>query len=106
VEPGSSVESVSEVIAAAAIAGAALHVVHVNSSCMADAPGRLEMIAGGRGRGLDVTVEGYPYGAGMTDLKSAVFNPGWQQRLGINEHEPAIPETGERLSPEAVPRDR
>jgi N-acyl-D-aspartate/D-glutamate deacylase len=106
VEPGSSVESISEVIAAAAIAGAALHVVHVNSSCMADAPECLEMIAGARARGLDVTVEGYPYGAGMTDLKSAVFNPGWQQRLGIAEHELAIPETGERLTPESFTRYR
>jgi amidohydrolase family protein len=106
VEPGSSVESISEVIAAAAIAGAALHVVHINSSCMADAPECLEMIAGARARGLDVTVEGYPYGAGMTDLKSAVFNPGWQQRLGIAEHELAIPETGERLTPESFTRYR
>src|SRR4029078_677081 len=99
VEPGSSVESISEVIAAAAIAGAALHVVHVNSSCMADAPECLEMIAGARARGLDVTVEGYPYGAGMTDLKSAVFNPGWQQRLRHPGHELAVPQTRERGPP-------
>jgi N-acyl-D-aspartate/D-glutamate deacylase len=106
VEPGSSIESVSEVIAAAAISGAALHVVHINSSCLADAPECLQMIAGARARGLDITVEGYPYGAGMTDLKSAVFNPGWQQRLGIAEHDIAIPETGERLTPESFARYR
>jgi len=106
VEPGSSIESVAEVIAAAAITGAPLHVVHVNSSCMADSPECLQMIAGARARGLDVTAEGYPYGAGMTDLKSAVFNPGWQQRIGITEHELAIPETGERLTPESFARYR
>lgn len=105
-EPGSSIESVGEVIAAAAVTGAALHIVHINSSCLADVPECLRMIAGARARGLDVTVEGYPYGAGMTDLKSAVFNPGWQQRLGITERELSIPETGEQLTPESFARYR
>lgn len=105
-EPGSSVESVGEVIAASAVTGAALHIVHINSSCTADAPECLAMIAGARARGLDVTVEGYPYGAGMTDLKSSVFNPGWQQKIGVTEHDVAIPETGERLTAESFARYR
>ena len=106
IEPGSSIESVGEVIAAAAVTGAALHIVHINSSCLADVPECLRMIAGARARGLDVTVEGYPYGAGMTDLKSAVFNPGWQQRLGISERDVSIPETGEALTPESFAKYR
>ena len=105
-EPGSSIESVGEVIAAAAVTGAALHIVHINSSCTADAPECLAMIGGARARGLDVTVEGYPYGAGMTDLKSSVFNPGWQQKIGVTEHDVAIPETGERLTPETFAKYR
>jgi len=106
VEPGSSIESVGEVIAASAVTGASLHIVHINSSCTADAPECLRMIAGARARGLDVTVEGYPYGAGMTDLKSSVFNPGWQQKIGVTEHDVAIPETGERLTAESFARYR
>jgi len=105
-EPGSSIESIGEVIAASAVTGAALHIVHINSSCTADAPECLRMIAGARARGLDVTVEGYPYGAGMTDLKSSVFNPGWQQKIGVTEHDVAIPETGERLTPESFAKYR
>jgi N-acyl-D-aspartate/D-glutamate deacylase len=105
-EPGSSIESVGEVIAAAAVTGASLHIVHVNSSCLADAPECLRMVGGARARGLDVTVEGYPYGAGMTDLKSSVFNPGWQQKIGVTEHDVAIPETGERLTAESFARYR
>ena len=105
-EPGSSIESVGEVIAAAAVTGAALHIVHINSSCTADAPECLRMIAGARARGLDVTVEGYPYGAGMTDLKSGVFNSGWQQKIGVTERDVAIPETGERLTPETFAKYR
>jgi N-acyl-D-aspartate/D-glutamate deacylase len=106
IEPGSSIESVGEVIAAAAVTGAPLHIVHINSSCLADVPECLRMIAGARARGLDVTVEGYPYGAGMTDLKSSVFNPGWQQRLGITERELSIPQTGEQLTAESFARYR
>jgi hypothetical protein len=64
VEPGSSIESVNEVVGAAAISGAALHVVHVNSICLADSPECLAMMAGARARGLDVTTEAYPYTAG------------------------------------------
>jgi N-acyl-D-aspartate/D-glutamate deacylase len=106
IEPGSSIESVGEVIAAAAVTGSSLHIVHINSSCTADAPECLRMIGGARARGLDVTVEGYPYGAGMTDLKSSVFNPGWQQRIGVTEHDVAIPETGERLTAESFAKYR
>ena len=98
VEPGSSIEAVSEVIGAAAITGAALHVVHINSSCAADSLECLSMIEGARARGLDVTTEAYPYIAGMTAINSAVFSPGWQQRLGIGYDQLVLPETGEHLT--------
>jgi N-acyl-D-aspartate/D-glutamate deacylase len=97
-EPGSSIESVGEVIADAAVTGASLQIVHINSSCMRDAPECLDMIAGARARGLDVTTEAYPYTAGMTQINSAVFDPGWQQRLGISYDGIALPATGERLT--------
>lgn len=82
VDPGSAIEAVSEVIGASAISGASLHIVHINSSCLRDAPERLSMIAGARARGLDVTTEAYPYIAGMTYINSAIFNPGWQEKQG------------------------
>jgi N-acyl-D-aspartate/D-glutamate deacylase len=99
-EPGSSVESISEVIGAAAISGASLHIVHVNSSCLKDALECLAMIAGARAHGLDVTAEAYPYTAGMTYINSALFNPGWQEKLGIGYDGLVLPETGERLTRE------
>ncbi|MEZ4457328.1 MAG: amidohydrolase family protein [Gemmatimonadales bacterium] len=97
-EPGSSIESVSEMIAASAISGAPVHIVHINSSCLGDAPRCLEMIAGARARGLDVTAEAYPYGAGMTSIASALFNPGWRERRGIDYDAVELPATGERLT--------
>lgn len=98
VEPGSAIESVSEVIAASAISGAPLHIVHINSTCLADALECLSMIEGARAHGLDVTTEAYPYIAGMTAINSALFNPGWREKLGISYNELVIPDTGEHLT--------
>ncbi|HYK50544.1 MAG TPA: amidohydrolase family protein [Terriglobales bacterium] len=98
IEPGSSIEAVSEVIGAAAVTGASLHIVHINSSCLKDSMECLTMVAGARTRGLDITTEAYPYTAGMTDLTSALFNPGWQDKLGIDYSALQLPDTGERLT--------
>lgn len=100
-DPGSSIESVSEVIGASAIAGAALHIVHLNSSCLRDALECLSMVEGARARGLDVTAEAYPYIAGMTFINSALFNPGWQEKEGgISYGDLVLPNTGEHLTKE------
>jgi N-acyl-D-aspartate/D-glutamate deacylase len=99
-EPGSSIEATSEVIAAAAITGAALHIVHINSTCLRDALECLAMVEGARARGLDVTTEAYPYIAGMTSINSALFNPGWQQELGISYGDLVLPDTLEHLTRE------
>jgi N-acyl-D-aspartate/D-glutamate deacylase len=97
-EPGSSIESVEEVIGAAAVTGAALQIVHVNSSCMTDAPECLQLVAGARARGLDVTTEAYPYLAGMTAINSALFDPGWQEKFGVSYDAVMLPNTAERLT--------
>jgi len=60
----------------------------------------LEMIGGARERGIDVTTEAYPYGAGMTSIASALFNPGWRERRGIDYKDIELPATGERLTKE------
>jgi N-acyl-D-aspartate/D-glutamate deacylase len=100
IEPGSGVEAVTEVIGAAAISGVALHIVHLNSTCMSDSPLCLSMIDGARERGLDVTTEAYPYTAGMTLINSALFNPGWRERRGLDYSDLELPESGERLTRE------
>src|SRR5213592_2646272 len=98
IEPGSSIESVTEVIAASAVSGASLHIVHINSSGLKDAPECLRLVEGARARGLDVTTEAYPYIAGMTAINSAIFDPGWQERIGISYPDLQLVETGERLT--------
>jgi N-acyl-D-aspartate/D-glutamate deacylase len=98
IEPGSSIEAISEVIGAAAITGAALHIVHINSTCLRDSLECLSMVEGARARGLDVTTEAYPYIAGMTAINSALFNPGWREKLGIDYGDLVLPDTGEHLT--------
>ena len=97
-EPGSDIESVEEVIGAAAISGASLHIVHINSTCLLETPECLAMVEGARARGLDVTTEAYPYIAGMTEINSALFNPGWRERIGIDYSNLVLPDTGEHLT--------
>ena len=58
------------------------------------------MIGEARARGLDVTTECYPYIAGMTDIKSAIFNEGWQEVFGIDYKDLQWAATGERLTKE------
>lgn len=98
VEPGSAIQSTEEVIGAAAITGASLHIVHINSTCLKDSLECLSLIEGARAHGVEVTTEAYPYIAGMTAVNSAVFNPGWQQKLDISYGNLVIPNTGERLT--------
>jgi N-acyl-D-aspartate/D-glutamate deacylase len=99
-QPDSGIESVGEVIGAAAVSGASLHIVHVNSMCMKDSAECLSMVAGARARGLDVTVEAYPYTAAMTYINSAAFNPGWREKNGIDYGDLQLPDSPERLTKE------
>jgi hypothetical protein len=99
-EPGSAIESVEEVIGAAAITGASLHIVHINSTCLRDSIECISLIEGARARGLDVTTEAYPYIAGMTAINSAVFNSGWREKQGIDYNNLVLPDTGEHLTKE------
>lgn len=105
-EPASSVQALEEVISAAAITGAPLHVVHIHSTGGPATPKLLQMIGEARARKLDVTTECYPYIAGMTDIKSAIFNEGWQEVFGIDYKDLQWAATGERLTKETFEKYR
>ena len=97
-EPMSSIEAAGEVIAASAISGAPLHIVHVQSTGLHATGATLGMIQGAREQGLDVTTECYPYTAGMTAIDSALFSEGWQEKYGISYDSLQWADTGERLT--------
>jgi dihydroorotase len=103
---GRGAEGVQEAIANAAGSGASLHIVHLNSSTRGTLPLMLEMIAGARGRGIDVTTEAYPYTAGSTFIESAIFDDGWQQNLESTYSDLQWQATGERLTKETFEKYR
>ena len=105
-EPGSSINALEEVISCAALTGAPLHVVHIQSTGGPATPKLLQMIGEAKSRGLDVTTECYPYIAGMTDIKSAIFNEGWQEVFNIDYKDLQWAATGERLTKESFDRYR
>ena len=105
-EPGSSIQALEELIAAATITGAPLHVVHIQSTGGPATPKLLQMIREAKSRGLDVTTECYPYIAGMTDIKSAIFDEGWQEVFNIDYKDLQWAATGERLTKETFEKYR
>ena len=105
VEPG-VVDSLQEMIGDAAATGAPVHIVHVTSMAFRQTPLALQMIDGAKKRGLDITTECYPYTAAMTDISSAVFNTGWQERLGVSYGDLQWTATGERLNSETFQKYR
>ncbi|MCH2379625.1 MAG: amidohydrolase family protein [Pedosphaera sp.] len=90
--------AVHEVIALSAISGAPGHIVHIQSMGNLTTPLLIEMVAAAKKRGLDVSCEVYPYTAGMTDIKSAIFDAGWQKRANITYNNLQWVATGERLT--------
>jgi N-acyl-D-aspartate/D-glutamate deacylase len=106
IEPGSVTESLQEMIADAAITGASIHIVHITSMANGQTGLMLEMIAGARKHGLDITTEAYPYTAGQTNLDSAVFDGDWQHQLSITFKDLQWVATGERLTAESFARYR
>ena len=105
-EPESGLAGIEEVIAAAAATGAPLHVVHISSMGLGNTPQLIEMVAGAQKRGLDITTECYPYTAASTELASAMFDEGWQEKLGITYKDLQWTATGERLAAETFAKYR
>ncbi len=105
-ETAGSIPAVQEMLADAAASGASLHIVHLGSSGLSQGPLLAEMLEGARKRGLDVSTEVYPYTAGSTLLQSAIFDPGWQERIGIGYGDLQWPATNERLTEESFARYR
>ncbi len=90
--------ALQEVISYAAITGVSVHVVHIGASATRKLDLAMRIVEGARQRGLDITAEAYPYTAGMTDISSAIFKPGFQQDLGLPYENMMWVETGERLT--------
>jgi len=90
--------AIQQAISDAVLTGASLHIVHINSMALADIELAIEMVLESQKNGFDITTELYPYTAASTRIESAIFNEGWQERLGINYEDLQWVLTGERLT--------
>jgi N-acyl-D-aspartate/D-glutamate deacylase len=92
-------------VAAARRTGVSLHLVHINSSAGEDIDAFLERVQAAVNAGQDVTTETYPYGAGMTEIQSALFDD-WEswpdERFGLHQ----LVSTGERATRETFAQAR
>ena len=91
------VAGLDSTIAAADAAKAKLHIVHVNSSGDTALAAFLAHIQAARDHGQDVTTEAYPYGAGMTEIQSALFDD-WKTWPDAKFQLHQLVSTGERLT--------
>ena len=73
-DPDGTFAGFQEALADAAATGAALHIVHIQSTGGPNVIYELNMIRGARARGLDITTEAYPYDHGATQIQSALFD--------------------------------
>ena len=105
-EPDTGLAALEEVMAAAAATGAPLHVAHITSMGLSQTPDLITLVKAAQKRGLDVSTECYPYVAANTSLENAIFDPGWQERLGITYHDLQSVKTGERLTAETFEKYR
>jgi hypothetical protein len=104
--PQNVYSAVLEIIAASTLTGAPAHICHVQSTAVRQTPRVMELISAAQARRVDLTVECYPYTAGMTDIKSAIFDPGWRENADIDYKDLQWPSTGERLTAETFERYR
>lgn len=100
VEPGSTLEAVQEQIANAAITGACVHIVHINSMAMSSTPRMIKLFHEARDHGVDVSTEIYPWDASTDVIRSVIFDPGWEARWGVSVGDLQSTTTGKRLTRE------
>jgi N-acyl-D-aspartate/D-glutamate deacylase len=100
-EPDSATAALYEAISAVSETAASLHVAHITSMGLGDTANLLTTIRAARARGLDITVEAYPYSAASTGIESAIFDGDWQKRMGISYGDLQWSATGERLTAES-----
>jgi len=101
-----SVGAAQELIAASALTGAPLQIVHLQAIGAGSTPKLLRLVEESQAAGLDVSAEIYPWTAGMTDIKSAIFVDGWRDSFGLDYGDLQWGETGERLTEETFRKYR
>src|SRR5262249_46885481 len=99
----SSFEAYQEVVSLSASTGAHVHICHLNSSSLRDIEVCARLIADAQKRGVKITTEAYPYGAGSTGINAAFFRRAdWAKARGADYGDMVYLKTGERLTKERM----
>lgn len=98
--------AMEEMLANAAASGAGLHICHVGSKAKGAIEHVLALVNGARTHGLAISTEVYPYTAASTGIGSALFDTGFQDRIGASYADLEWPATGERLTEDSFNRYR
>jgi N-acyl-D-glutamate deacylase len=96
--PKSSLLGHQELIALAAMTGAHMHICHLNSTASKRIPEMLEAVESAMARGLNVTFEGYPYGAGSTSMAAPFLAPANLPNIGIKPSDITYLKTGKPIA--------
>ncbi|MDR7417831.1 MAG: amidohydrolase family protein [Armatimonadota bacterium] len=105
--PGTNLEAINEILAAARKTSAAVHINHLNSTGGTfSMPQSLRLLDAARIEGLDITACVYPYTFWATYLNSARFDPGWQRRFRIGYADLQLAGSAERLTSASFARYR
>ncbi|MBE9607192.1 amidohydrolase family protein [Acetobacteraceae bacterium H6797] len=84
IDPKSAAEAYIRLIGYAAATGAHMHICHFNSSSKTDIARCYELVRNAQLKGLNITVEAYPYGTGSTVVSAAFFSdPDFENRNGL-----------------------
>jgi hypothetical protein len=98
IEPNSTLEALQEQIANAAIAGACVHIVHINSMAMSSTPQMIALFHQARDHGVDISTEVYPWDASSDNIRSVIFDTGWERRWGVSVGDLQSTASGKRLT--------
>tara|TARA_R110002049_G_scaffold2750_8_gene22157 strand:+ start:74303 stop:75742 length:1440 start_codon:yes stop_codon:yes gene_type:complete len=98
---GSKEQRVLDAARMAATADAPVHIVHFQAGVRDQIGELLRLVEGLRKQGQDITIECYPWSAGMTEIQSAIFAPGFRERLEVDYSDIRWGATGEQLNEES-----
>jgi N-acyl-D-aspartate/D-glutamate deacylase len=99
-------QGINELVAASAATGCRVQVVHIGSMAIQRVNESLALIDRARERGIDIAADIYPYDAWMGPIKSALFDPGWQQKYSLDYKDLVWVATGETITAETFPKFR
>lgn len=96
--PGTSLDGALELLSVAETTGAHVHICHLNSTSLRQISAITESVVAAQARGVRVTTETYPYGAGSTGIGADFFAPERFARLGTPTTALTYLPTGERIA--------